>query len=313
MFGRAENAWAGFGRESMLGTTVSRTKYTDIISEGLKRNQTRKESNVLGSVSQRIVTELARWSEGGIEFEGNYEGLEVLLKDAFGSVNSAVASGSAYNHTFSLATNLPSPGLSVEVNRDISAFLYGDCKIDKLEFTQGSDEYLRIRADLLGRVETVISASTPSFPSDKRILTQDLVFKIATVAQTIQSLSVMIENNLSARPQIGSVDRKEIQRVGKRRVSGSFEMDFEDTTQYNNFISQTAVAILATWTGAVITGGEHYRLVLSMPNCIFLNAELPAGRPGPITETINYLALEQTRAAQDEISGIIESTATSVI
>jgi hypothetical protein len=309
---RGENTWVGFGVESTLGTTVARTKFTDYISEGLMRKQVRKESGVIGGFSQRVLTELARWSEGPIEFEGNYEGMELLFKHAFGSANTVVASGAAFNSTFTLTSFPPAPGLSVEVNRDVSAFLYADCKIGQLEITQGVDEYLRLRFDFLGRAETLISASSPSFPADQRILTQDLVFKIATVATTIQNFRFTLNNTMAHRPQLGSVDRKEIQRVGRRRISGSFELDFEDTTQYNNFINQSAVALLATWTGATITGAEKYRLVLSMPSCKFTNGQLPADNPGPITETIEFLALEQTRGAQDECSAIIESTATSI-
>ena len=115
-----------------------------------------------------------------------------------------------------------------------------------------------------------------------------------------------MDNKTALRPQIGSLDVKDIIRVGVRDVTGSFEMDFADLVQYNKFVSNQDVALVCTWTNS----SRIY--VLTMPRVHFTAGTPPTAGPGPYTVPFTFQALEQTRAAMDELKLTITNSISSV-
>jgi len=316
--GYGYNAWIGFASSLTLGTLAVRTKFLDILTESLTYQPTRTRTARLGSPSQSINTELGRVSGGSFEIEGNYEGMDTLFRYGFGAVASALDTTNAYNHTFTLSKLVPTSaangvGLSIEVNRDVTAFLYEACKVNQIEVTQDVNAYTRIRFDVLGRNETRDTASSPTFPSELPMHQSQFTFTVDAAATTVNNFTWTLNNNLAHFPQLGSLDSKEIARNGKREVTFSFEIDFEDQTQLNNFMNLSDVALVALWTGPAISGGSSSnRFRISMPKCNFEGSTPTATAAGKLRMQINGIALEQTRAAQDECTLIIENTATSV-
>ena len=311
--GQGHDAYLGFATQSTLGTLAARTKFLDIISESLAAQLTRTHSDLLGSASRRQYVETGAQSGGVVELEGNYEGLETLLYHAIGAKTSAQqGTTTAYKHTLSLAKALPSPGLSIEVERDIRAFFYEGCKINQITFTQEPNAYLRVALDLLGRNETDGAATTPTFPKDLPIHQPQFAFTIDGTAIAVNRFDLTINNNLEQRPKLGDAAPKEIIRNGAREVSGSFEADFEDTAQYAKFIENASIGLVAAWTGAAIASTYKYEMKLSMPKCYYEGQTPQVGGRGPITVPFTFMAMEQTRAAQDELEVELTNTAAAI-
>jgi hypothetical protein len=204
-------------------------------------------------------------------------------------------------------------GLSLEVVRDIKAFFYEAAKINKLSIRQDPNQFLRLIFDFLARQETSGAATSPSFPSALPIHQSQFSMTIDAVTVAVNKFALDINNNLVQRPQLGSVAPKEVIRGGQREISGSFELDFENMTEYDKFIANTSGAIVAQWVGANIASTYYYTLKFTMPKVFYTPPSNPqiAGR-GPVTIPFTFDAVEQTRGAQDELSCELTNTTTAV-
>ena len=313
--GQGYASYAGIGVQSTLGTNVTRTQFFDFISEGIELQQQQKQWNNAGESGERINTELGRHSEGSIEVYGNFEGLESVFKQAFGvgSVSSVNTAGAAWTHTFLLKDAVKSPGLSVEINRDVTAFLYEGMQVEETEFIQDAGDYLKIRFHYRGRDETQVSATSPTFATPLKIHHTQLVAKINTVVTTLNSYRLSMKNGLTGfRAQLGNKVTREIIRGGRRSVTGEVNLQFENLDRYNEFKAQSTVVLDLSYIGAVITGAETYKLQLYCPLANWTGRTPVVGGTGPIAFSMPFMAFMINRGANDEFAMFIENTKTSV-
>lgn len=310
-------SFIGFGRQSTLGTPVSRTIFTRFNSESLKEMNQVINSNRL-SPSQQVAEQGLRYSSGSLSMDGNYQGLEVLFKDAFGADTITTPGGAslARLHTFALADDVPSPGLSVEVNKGgLQSHLYADMKIRTMKISSNSNAPMQIDLDWIGRAETLPSASTPTYPALLPSMPAHLVVTIDTVAVAINSINLTIDNKLSGedRPNSSGRDIKEPERTAVRVVEGTIELDYDSTTQYLKYKNGTDAAISLIWTGALIESAQHYVVSFALPRVRFTGTTPSAANPGVLPLSLPFRAYESTVGAEDEISATMENQATSVI
>lgn len=313
--GQAHDSVFSFVTQSSLGSLTSRTKHLDIVSASLAGEWPKVESKALGSASVRNMESLAYQSVGDIVLEGNFLGLDTLLYHAMGAKASAQqGSTAAYKHTLTLASAMVSPGLSMEIKKtSIQAFAYEACKINRLTLNQAPNEYLGVTIGVMGRAESKVSATSPSFPTYLPIHSSQLAVTLDAGAVTVNSLEITLGNGLELRPQVGSAIPKEYIRGSQgRRVTGSIEIDFEDTTQYDKLVANTTAALVATWTGAQIESPYNYALVATLPTIKWLGDPPTLSGRGPQTVTLNFVAVEATRGAQDEYKLELTNTATSI-
>lgn len=310
--GQGYASFTGIGVQSTLGTNVARTKFLDFISEGIELQSQQKEWTSASESGQRINTELGLHSEGPLEAYGVFEGLESFFKQAFGasSCTDATVTGSAYSHTFALKDALKSPGLSVEINRDIAAFLYEGMQIDEVEFIQEPGEHLKVRFHFRGRNESQVSASSPSYVTALKVHHAQLVCKVATVVTTINSFRVSLKNGCTGfRPQLSTAVTREIIRGGKRTVDGEIGLVFEDVTRYNEFRALTNVALEFKYVGGAIPsgGGELYQFKLNLSQINWKGKTPVVPGPGPISFSMPFSSYMTSRAANDELALFIEN------
>lgn len=312
-------SFAGFGRQSALGTVVSRTIFARFNSESVKEmNQVINSSRL--SPSQQVVEQGLRYSTGGMQFDGNYEGLEVLFKDAFGAdtITTPGAATLTRLHTIALADDLPSPGLSVEISKGgLQSHLYADMKIRSFKLSTNPSSLLQIDIDWIGRAETLVSASTPTYASLLPIPPAQLTLAIDGVSAAINSFEVSIDNKLSGedRPNSYGRDIKEPERTAVRVVEGTIELDYDSTTNYSKFKNGTDAAIVATWTGAAIETSPTFfwALVLTLPRVRFTGTTPSASNPGVLPLSLPFRAYETMAGAANEISATLQNKVTTVI
>lgn len=315
------NSFLGVGRQSAYASLATRTHFTDFNSEGLKYTPTYYNSPRLGSPSRRVHELVSRRATGPVTFEGNYEGgcFLALLKDTFGSVLTSSLNGTARSHAFSLAATLPEPGLSVEIDKDGDSFLYTDCKVGRMRLTQDPSQLAMFEFTVSARGETTGTPTTVTaghFPWRQPMLPHHIAATVDGSPLNMFRFEVTVDNTLADdRRGLGSLDVRNIVRGGQRMVSGSFELEFEDLSVYNNvFKDEVEKAWIITWTGGAISGSSDvYKFTLTMPRVRLIGDTPPFSQHGPINFSINFEAFESERRAQDEISITVQNTVASVI
>lgn len=298
------DSWVGFSTESTWGTRVAPAKFIRITEESMKLDQSRIAKPSLGSASQNRSVKSKRSVSGSITTQVGYNGVETLLKHAFGSVSTAVLEASvSWTHTFSLTNALP-VGLTLHVNRDAAdlgtAYEYEGCQVDKLTLKQDVEDFLMATFDFQGEDEATQAVATPSYPT---FIGADWELAAVTInANTMKpkSIEFTLENNLATdRFQLGSRLRRGLQRGSQRKLSGKIELELDSTTEYALFNSLTNVNPLnIQWLGPTL-GANNYKLQIQMQNAS-ITVERNVSDPGPIIATINFEAFSLTDAGNDE-------------
>lgn len=281
-------AWMGWGRETVWGTPVTRTKFYEIAAgESLALDQTYFESPALGGAAIKGVYQGTKKVAGAVPCPFQYEGLEMILKDLIGSVSTG-ASGAGYKHTFTPADTLP-VGLTVELHRDLptaKSFLHAGCKVTKGVFSIEKNKVLMFTPSFVGGDQTLVTKSAaPTTPTAPMVLHSQLVLTKTVFAGTIEVQGATIEIN---NPQ--SEDRfdlavggafKEPQRSAKRTVIVNIDAEASEEAQYTDWTAGTSGTLIWTWTGPIYTGAEHYLLVMTM-NGIFTSRKPQVSDAGPV-------------------------------
>jgi hypothetical protein len=310
-------SWAGFGRQTVLATPVARSIFTDFNSETLKEINNNIESQRLGSASQFILQQGLRFTSGIVNLDANFEGLESILKDAIGSVATTTPSGGtlARLQTYTLTDEPPSPGMCIEINKGgLQAHLYEDCKVRSLKISGQASQLLNFEVDYIGRRETLVSTSTPTFPALLPITQAQLVVQLDSSSIDVNSFEITINNNLSGedRPTVTGREIKEPVRVNRRAIEGVLDLDYDSVAQYNKFKNLSDVTLSLVWTGGLIESGQSYTLTITFPKIRFRGETPSAAGPGVLPLRLPFLALATSRSASNEMSVTLKNGITSV-
>jgi len=303
----------GIGEQAAFDTKVTPTAYLEftdeamikeveeIISAGI-RGSAGVRRRLLGAVRVGGTIDLEVFPEGGIG---------MILKNALGAVATTQPdignNPLVYSHEFTLTDALPEFGLTVSIDRDIGVRDYFGCKISVLELTAAVNAVLMAKATLVGRDESSGSTMTPTYPSENPLVFTQGVFKIDTVAVEVSNFVLTLTNNLREDRYgiVGSGVRQQVERLGKREVSGSFNRVFENNDLYDKFIAGTPGALELTFTGGVILGGDgtlNYSVVIEVPIAYYNSFTPGTGGAEMADHTIPFRAIEGTSDKEMKIT-----------
>jgi hypothetical protein len=302
------NGWVGWGPESTWGTAVARNKFAELAgAESMKLLTNPTKPRSFRGLSPRRVFEGKRMVEGEIPLELHYAGFEQLFKQLFGTVNTTGPVGGIYTHAYALATALLA-GITVEINRDITSFIYEGCKVASMRFVGEVDQILMVALSLIGEDETTGAASSPTFPAENPILFSQATVKLDGSAFDCVSFEVNISNNLNGdRRKLGSKLIKEPSRNGLMEITGSAVLEFESTTMYDKYRNRTDVKL-----NFIFDGAASEQLDLELPRC-FLTGNTPnIPGPGPIQIPINFEAMYNVAGAAEAAKLTLKNTTSSV-
>lgn len=298
-------SYIGWAPESTWGTPLTRTKYSELVSENLQLRTNPTFPQSFRNMSKRRVFEGKRFCEGDFSVELHYAGFEQLLKQLFDTVSPTTGptSTTVYTHTFIPALTLL-PGLSVEVERDVQAFLYEGAKIHQAKFAIEADKILMATFSIYAEDETQVSASTPTYPAESPILFSHIVAKLDTVAFDCVAFEFTINKNLTSdRRKLGTKLIKEPCRNGLATVSGTATIEFEDMAMYNKYFNRTDVKLNLVCTGTVnIAGsspGTPESLDFEFPRCVVTGQTPNVGGAGPIQVQMQFEALYNVAGAAE--------------
>ena len=297
----------GIAEQVAFATAVSPTSYLEFTTEDL--NVTKEEILSAGirgtaAVSRRVLGQTA--VQGGFELEVfPHGGIGYIFKHALGAVGSTQPdvgnNPTVYEHEFTLTDALNEYGLTLTIERDIAQKEYYGCKINELEITAAVGAILMGRVAVLGKDESSASTMTPSYPEQPPFVFTQGKLEIDSTETEVSNFVLTLNNNLRE-DRYGiknSASRFQIERLGKREVTGSFNRPYENDTAYDKFIAGTPAVLVLTFESAVIAGGDgsyNYKLVIDIP-VVYYNSFTPGtGGAEMADHTIPFRAIEKLTA-----------------
>ncbi|NOS67915.1 MAG: hypothetical protein HOO67_06180 [Candidatus Peribacteraceae bacterium] len=315
-------SFIGIGAESTWGTAVARTKFLELVKggDGIDLEEEAMLSNSIATIGHDEAKHYAQGKisvAGPLIFEFPEEGAELLLKNAFGSVATAVPGGgtNSREHTFTIADALPT-GLTVEIHKDAPggspSFIYSGCKVNQLEFAIGLDDRLRCTAQIVGKDVAKGAKSSETLPTRRPFHFADAVCKWAGSQVEVSEAKITLNNNLDVeRRFIGSRLIKEPIRGGSKvAVTFSFTMEFDSITQFDDWRAATKRVLELTFTGEIIEGAIPYKLQLLCNVSRLTKAHPLINDGGRVTYEIAGMAFRD--ATDKELKAILTNTVTSV-
>lgn len=286
--------FVGLAKETTWGTAVAAADYAEMMSESLSMALDRFEvKNIIGAAYESDDLAGVQRVSGDLVTAGYPIVLGHLLKGAMNTVSgSVVLSGFLYTTRFVTpksdfsAADTPMQPFTFEVHRDVtSSFRYAGMCVNKLTMSLAPNQDLRLSASLLGKSVANIAKSTPTFPGSPA---NPFSFETASISiagagnAKIEAFSVSIDNQLDGIPALNASNN--IIRVRRRgpqmlRISGTF--DFQDITEYLDFINQTERALTVS-----LTRTNSFQFVIDIPR--FVYRTFPVGIPGRDRLTVQF-------------------------
>jgi hypothetical protein len=315
--------YLGFGKETAYGTPVTRTNFLEINSEDINVEEGVVESAALASVGIRN-TKRAQGAvsvAGNFEFDAPYAGWERLASQLMGSISSQQPDPTNYptvwDHTISIADQLP-VSTTVEVFRGTEnfvtepnkAFIYDGCVLTQGQFSCKVDDLLKVSFSLMGRQETRLAKSTPSYPSDPLAVYHQGGVTWNGEDAEVSEFSINFNNNMEMRPKLGSRFTRQPVRSGKLTVDCTFTAEFTSWARYDEFRNATERAFIADFVGALIGGVYYKRVRFSLPIGIINAHKVNLRAPGRLEATVSFRAYRDN-ASTNEMTIIFRNTQTA--
>ena len=317
------NAAIGWGDESVWGTAVAVTKFSEVISMDIKNSVERQESPSTRGLSERRRQDYLKSWSGSFEVEYVYAGLEKLFDHLMGSNGTVVLGGSATGktHTFTLADALPT-GLTFEAFRGDSVAAmtnkYAGGKITSATFTFSPNDPVKITWNIAGKGETFVNGTAITYPDYSGILLakgHQVTCEFGDSTEVIDSIELTVENGLDVGKRVlGSQNLDEPKRSERRKITGTLTSDWADKVNYLKFLNGTSTKLEIICTGPSMgnDNADPLRLHFTMPAVIF-DGETPAiSGPGIVKQTMPFFALSSGTGANDSLSIEMDNVTASV-
>jgi hypothetical protein len=276
----------GYVAETTYGTRVVPTRFLELEDDSLSFDIGRDEAHGLrassGTASGRIqrtdrVTAGKKSGGGSVTHLIGNKGMGLLFKHALGAVTITSPTTLSRKHAHTLADPF---GLSLttqvgrpDVGGTVRVFEYEGCAVTGWEIVQELDDYARWTMDLDAEDETTSqSLAAASFPaSESKFHWTQLVVSVGGSAVNCQRYRIRGETALKTdRYFVGSALKKQPILNAMTQITGEFDMELEDLTQYGRYTGLTqGVAVVATWTGAIIDGAQPFSLVVTVDEARF--------------------------------------------
>jgi hypothetical protein len=202
------------------------------------------------------------WYEGDLEGILHADMLGYFLMNLYGTVNTAAATGTAKNHTFSMLQTPFHPSYTFflkdgsVVQETISLGMF-----KSLSVMAKTDDYLRFKASMIGAVGAA-NAASPTYGTDFDFISRDIVIKMASTsgglsgatAIPVKEMSIDWKQTLTPSFVFGGYPPTDILN-SDFSIEGKFTLDFADTTYRALLTTDTQNYMQIVITGAAIVGG----------------------------------------------------------
>ena len=296
----------GIATETTFNNSVTVTRFYEFTSENLQYNKKTavgmglRAGGQLPRSQRRVV--VTTDAGGDIVLDLPTRGLGLLLSHAMGSTPSAVTTTTGvYSYTFTLG-DVYGRSLTAQVGvpqygGTVTPKTISGAKIQSWEISAPNAGIATGKFTLDGAsFTTSTSLATASYSPISNLFNfaQGAITVAGSSVVNIKDFTLTVDNTLKQdRYNLGNAGIKAEQVInGFRKVSGKMTAEFTDTTLLNAFLADTTTALVLTFTGAVIAGGQNEKLTITIPAAKF-NADTPnVAGPGVIDLAMTFDAYD---------------------
>ncbi|MFQ5472287.1 MAG: phage tail tube protein [Dehalococcoidia bacterium] len=297
-----ESTWAG---ALTGGSTVDWPAFED--PEWGYNQSTSVIRNILSAASIKDVAFGLRYVEGRIRGVLDYSNQTIIWKNIFGSAN-ASADGLISQFDFALRGSLPT-GVQIDFRHTDLTHTYdlNGCKFNRMQLSMNAGEGLQYEFGFIGKdAGYTASVAGSSAQADEELITSDdFGFSIfGDTSVCVNSFTLTLDQPLNTdQACIGSTLTltNEPGRSDQRTITMEFEIEFEDSAHWTDFVNKTVGVISMGSIGETARSGgsTHNRFALYAPRCRVLGWSLPIGGPGRILQRVSMQALQNTTAGDE--------------
>ena len=296
----------GIATETTFNNSVTVTRFYEFTSENLQYNKKTavgmglRAGGQLPRSQRRVV--VTTDAGGDIVLDLPTRGLGLLLSHAMGTTPSAVTTTTGvYSYTFTLG-DVYGRSLTAQVGvpqygGTVTPKTISGAKIQSWEISAPNAGIATGKFTLDGAsFTTSTSLATASYSPISNLFNfaQGAITVAGSSVVNIKDFTLTVDNTLKQdRYNLGNAGIKAEQVInGFRKVSGKMTAEFTDTTLLNAFLADTTTALVLTFTGAVIAGGQNEKLTITIPAAKF-NADTPnVAGPGVIDLAMTFDAYD---------------------
>lgn len=303
-YGIKELRAVGVGRESSFGVVGTVTKWVpaktanfvlgiplEAVDETTQIRESRRTIQKVREMSGELAWDL-----------GNSSGEGVVARSFFGTVADAIAGGAAggtaYRHTFSVRQGANVDSMWARVCQFGTSFYdYVGLVPSKLSYKIPKDSVIDFSASFIGQNEltgTNVNGTYGTFqPFTSGANAQ--VQLDGTVNSDVTNISIDVENGAKTIFGIGTNNTMQSAVYGAVKVSGQFDIVFNDESQRAKFLAKTQVALKAIMTGATLFGTAKAETSIVLPKVEY--SGVPFGdMDGAIGATVAFMASYDSNA-----------------
>lgn len=226
-----------------------------------------------------------RYSQGSISFVPTAKIMPYALSLALGNVSSSSVSDSAYTHTFTVNNNNATPRTATLTAKagGVQTAQYLNCVCNTLNIEVG-DAYNKVDMELIGQFPGT-DTMTESYVTETEMAYHNTTIKFGTslsnatgnAATPLKSFKLNINNNvqldeafLSGSNGIASGGLVN----GRLKVTGSYSLHFQDTTELAKYQANTKNACIVTMEGALIGATSKETVQFKLGRIVLTKAPL---------------------------------------
>lgn len=311
-----QKSFVAFVTETTYGTDPgSGYKYHRIVSHDFRPNAEPTRGNRgLGRLMRSGIQNKLKRNEGGIVFDPQYEGLELMFLHYCGgtdnfTINSPVTG--AHTHKFNPSATRK-VGLSVHVNEDISMAKIVGVKTTSMRWAM-ANENLEVSFGLVGKQHTQVAVDTPTYPTAPDVLALDTASPAGTSVEVDDVADTTITEatvdfafpHQTNREFLGSDQMQEPIPSDVITATGTLRREYTDTARVADWISNVARKLEFIYqSNTYVTGTTRYKLALTVYKVIFQRARPSIGAGGVVLEEIPFTAMIDGSGNAFEIEAI---------
>lgn len=308
--------------ETTYKTAVTPDRAFEFTDESLDWQPTivQGEGLRVGSYMPRSARRVTPVGQGGgdITMEILSKGFGYWWQACMGSATVTVVSGATYQHNYTWAkqpSSLTVQKTSIRADGTVDPVTLKGCMVTQFVITFNNSGLVTLQVSLdVGDYDTSTGFASLTYASSPNLFhfanwtmatgtftapTTTAMPSAATAMTGVRSLTITGNRNpVVDRFNASGTGRKD-QPIGTMfDVTGSMEIEYNATTQRDNYLNQTAMSLVSTVTAGALSSGNE-TLCVALPEVKTDGGGVPqANGTGLITQTVNFTALDNLSAAQ---------------
>lgn len=300
----------GFKTETVVGTPVTVDTFIPVLSAGFQVNDTKLQSMGLrGENFAGCIRDGERSISGSFETELFGVGIASMLHHMFGEVDTDATGDPVFEHTYSIGS-LGDLSFTAEEAIPNGAgtkygFKYAGCKYTDWSLSVATGELVKISGNI--SAQSVATGAAPAVASYAESCPFSFIDASLTLDGTpvAEAESVSLNVNQALRTdsfRLGSRNIRNQSHNGFKEVTGEFEVEFDDLTLADLYLSGADAALVIT----IDNGTED--IVFTLPT-IKLTGSMPElNGPDVVKQTIPFTAYNELGVSADVMTAVLTNS-----